>query len=202
LIKMFYVPIFFLFFFTSVYSQHDFSLIVMNSINVNGKRPTIYQASVTFEDIPGRDQQCSSSTSTQRVLPGKTAIFKADARYCQATSIKIAETKIGETVITQSCQRVGLSIVEASGNSIKADVLAQSQNNGQPCRINIPAAGNDCCYKKTVDGISYTLHEESATTEEVEKYQCSSSCKYIRDNDVKIFCFKAGGKESVCTELN
>ena len=65
----------------------------MNSINVkkdgdpnNPYRPTIDKATVTFGNIPGAPEECDKSTSVQKVLNGKTAIFKADARYCEVTS--------------------------------------------------------------------------------------------------------------------
>ena len=58
--------------------------------------------------------------------------------------ISIVSTKVGTTVITQSCQRNGLSVVEAGGNSIKAAVTAQNPDAvNQPCQITIPAAGKN-----------------------------------------------------------
>ena len=59
---------------------------------------------------------------------------------------------------------------------------------------------DDCCYKKKVGGKTYTLLNVSLTPEEVESFQCLSPCKYVRNDDQRVFCFKSGGQESICTQ--
>ena len=53
----------------------------------------------------------------------------------------------------------------------------------------------DCCYKKTVGGVAYTLVDAETDT---SSYGCLSNCVYKKDVGGGHFCFAAGDENVVC----
>merc|ERR1712179_181489 len=93
-------------------------------------------------------------------------------------------------------------------STIQDDSTYQPMSTTMASTITLPSLestipATDCCSKKSVGLITYTLFSTSGDDWEIEDTGCNNTCIYLKDGwdpDFK-FCFKPGFKDSKCLAL-